>query len=136
MGPGGWGAFSRQKGVTIDLSRESIMSMGGYAASLTGVSGGAAPQSSSESSLSRWAALDDLGRRSIVEYMDVESLGGTDRAMTSKVDREEWIRALRGIKRTFLEQYMNKWFRSWRFLPKLRWYIKRGIVVEGLRDGQ
>ena len=84
------------------------MSMGGYATSLTGVSGGVAPLASSESSISRWAALDDLGRRSIVEYMDMESLGGTDRAMTSKVDREEWIRALRGIKRTFLEQYMNK----------------------------
>ena len=110
------------------------MSMGGYAASLTGVSGGAAPQSSSESSLSRWAALDDLGRRSIVEYMDMESLGGTDRAMTSKVDREEWIRALRGIKRTFLEQYMNKWFISNRLPSMLRWCIKRGIVVEGLRD--
>ena len=108
--------------------------MGGYAASLTGVSGGAAPQSSSESSLSRWAALDDLGRRSIVEYMDMESLGGTDRAMTSKVDREEWMRALRGIKRTFLEQYMNKWFISNRLPSMLRWCIKRGIVVEGLRD--
>ena len=68
------------------------MSMGGYAASLTGVIGGAAPLASSESSISRWAALDDLGRRSIVEYMDMESLGGTDRAMTSKVDREEWMR--------------------------------------------
>ena len=108
--------------------------MGGYAASLTGVSGGAAPQSSSESSLSRWAALDDLGRRSIVEYMDMESLGGTDRAMTSKVDREEWMRALRGIKRTFLEQYMNKWFISNKLPSMLRWCIKRGIVVEGLRD--
>ena len=61
------------------------MSMGGYAASLTGVSGGVAPLASSESSISRWAALDDLGRRSIVEYMDMESLGGTDRAMTRKV---------------------------------------------------
>ena len=68
-----------------------------------------------------------------MEYKDMESLGGTDRAMTSKVDREEWMKALRGIKRTFLEQYMNTWFISKRLPSMLRWCIKRGIVVEGLR---
>ena len=105
------------------------MCAGDYAASLADIGGGSAPSASSESSISRWAALDDLERRSIVEYMDMESLGDTDRAMTSKMERSEWMKALRGMERTFLERYMNTWFVSKRLPSMLRWCIKRGVVA-------
>ncbi len=71
------------------------MCVGEYTASLASICGGAVPSASSESSLSRWATLDDLERRSIVEYMTMESLGGTGRGSEgSHRHDEDFIRAV------------------------------------------
>ena len=78
---------------------------------------------------SMWKVLDDASKRGIVEFLDVHSVGRMDTAMTSKIDREDWNRALKGLQSVAFSKWSHT---SANGFAALRFCISRGIILEGI----